>query len=66
MAGEAVRWVTDDSAVHRATASDGAFDSDTQRRGEAFFFTFDREGEYPYFCTLHTNMAGTVVVVAES
>jgi plastocyanin len=61
-AGDTVTWVNDDSTVHTATASDGTFDSDILLRGDTFSFTFDREGEYQYFCDVHPNMVGTVVV----
>lgn len=63
-AGETITWVNDDSAVHTATSNDGTFDSDVLRRGQTFSFTFDKAGEYPYFCAIHPNMIGTVVVVA--
>jgi nitrite reductase (NO-forming) len=31
-------------------------------KGQSFSFTFDKAGEYPYFCEPHPNMVGTVVV----
>ncbi|AIF84540.1 plastocyanin [Candidatus Nitrososphaera evergladensis SR1] len=65
-AGDTVTWVNDDSATHTATSRDGAFDSNPLKRGEVFSHTFDKEGEYPYFCAIHPNMVGTVVVVAPS
>jgi plastocyanin len=61
--GETVTWVNDDSAIHTATSTDGIFDSDILQRGQTFSYTFDKEGEYPYFCTLHPNMVGTVIIV---
>ncbi|MGI0018850.1 MAG: cupredoxin domain-containing protein [Nitrososphaera sp.] len=64
-AGETITWINDDSAVHTVTSSDGAFDSGVLRRGETFSFTFDKEGEYPYFCALHPNMAGTVAAAPD-
>ncbi|MEW6604915.1 MAG: cupredoxin family copper-binding protein [Thermoproteota archaeon] len=63
--GDTITWVNDDSAIHTATASDGTFDSDILRRGETFSFTFDNEGEYPYYCDVHPNMVGTVVVMQD-
>jgi plastocyanin len=60
--GDTVTWVNDDSTVHTATANDGTFDSDILMRGNTFSFTFDKEGEYPYFCDVHPKMVGTVVV----
>jgi plastocyanin len=61
-AGETVTWVNEDSTVHTATANDDKFDSDMLFRGDVFSFTFDGEGEYPYYCDVHPNMIGTVVV----
>jgi plastocyanin len=60
--GETVTWVNDDSAIHTATSTNGTFDSDILQRGQTFSYTFDKEGEYPYFCTLHPNMVGKLVV----
>ena len=63
--GDMVTWINDDSSAHTVTSSnDSTFDSDIMRRGEAFSFTFDNVGEYPYFCTLHPSMIGTVIVTA--
>ena len=63
--GDTVTWINNDSSPHTVTSSnDSAFDSDVLMRGETFSFTFDKEGEYPYFCTLHPSMVGTVIVTA--
>jgi plastocyanin len=65
--GDTVTWINNDSSPHTVTSSSDegniTFDSDVLRRGETFSFTFDQEGEYPYLCTLHPSMIGTVVVV---
>jgi plastocyanin len=63
--GDTVTWINNDSSPHTVTSSskDINFDSDVLRREETFSFTFDREGEYPYFCTLHPSMVGTIVVL---
>jgi plastocyanin len=61
-AGQMVTWVNDDSAIHTVTSTDGTFDSDILQRGETFNHTFDRQGEYPYYCNLHPAMVGTVSV----
>jgi plastocyanin len=60
--GETVTWTNDDSVIHTATSTDGTFDSGIMRNGQSFSYTFDTVGEYPYYCTLHPNMVGTVVV----
>jgi plastocyanin len=63
--GDTVTWINDDSSPHTVTSSNGStLESDIMRRGEAFSFTFDNVGEYPYFCTLHASMVGTVIVTA--
>lgn len=64
--GDTVTWINNDSSPHTVTSSsdDITFDSDVLRRGEIFSFTFDKEGQYPYLCTLHPSMVGTVVVTA--
>jgi len=65
--GDTVTWINNDSSPHTVTTSssssnDSNFDSGVLRNGEAFSFTFDKEGQYSYFCTLHPSMVGTVVV----
>jgi plastocyanin len=66
-AGDTMTWTNNDSTPHTATSGsnakpDGTFDSSTLVQGKSFSFTFEKAGEYPYFCTLHPNMAGTVSV----
>ena len=68
--GDTVTWINNDSSPHTVTSSsssssfeDSNFDSDVLRRDETFNFTFDREGEYPYFCTLHPSMTGKITVL---
>lgn len=60
--GETVTWINDDSGRHTVTSKDGVFDSWMIGKGQSFRFTFDKAGEYPYFCGPHPNMVGTVVV----
>ncbi len=60
--GQTVTWVNDDSVIHTVTSTDGTFDSNILQRAQTFSHTFDREGRYPYYCTLHPTMVGTVSV----
>jgi plastocyanin len=60
--GETVTWINEDSGRHTVTSKDGVFDSGMTGKGQSFSFTFDKAGEYPYFCEPHPNMVGTVVV----
>ena len=66
-AGGTVTWTNNDSTPHTATSGqdgqpDGTFDSGILQQSESFSFVFETAGEYPYFCTLHPNMVGTVSV----
>jgi plastocyanin len=60
--GETVTWINEDSGRHTVTSKDGVFDSGMMGKGQSFSFTFDKAGEYQYFCEPHPNMVGTVVV----
>jgi plastocyanin len=60
--GETVTWINDDSGRHTVTSKDGVFDSGMMGKGQSFSFTFDKAGEYLYFCEPHPSMVGTVVV----
>jgi plastocyanin len=60
--GETVTWVNDDSARHSVTSKERILDSGILAEGQSFSHTFDKAGEYPYFCSPHPTMVGTVVV----
>ena len=67
--GDNVTWVNDDPDPHTVTsgsigAPDAAqeFDSGYMGPNRAFTHRFDEAGEYDYFCIIHPNMVGTVVV----
>ena len=40
----------------------GAFDSGSIEPGKSWRFTAKKAGTYPYLCTLHTTMKGTLRV----
>src|SRR5215207_4125854 len=70
--GNTVTWTNNDSQPHTVTSGsngqpDNKFNSSPNfnpllNPGQTFSFTFTEEGNYPYFCTLHPNMVGTVSV----
>lgn len=52
----------DDGAQHTWTSVDDVFDSGALGTGDTFSFTFDEPGEYPFICSFHPTMGGTLVV----
>lgn len=61
-AGTTVTWTNDDEEPHTVTATGGPFRSATLPTGKTFRYTFAKPGRYPYICTIHPFMRGTVVV----
>jgi plastocyanin len=59
--GDVVVWTNKDPFPHTATAA-GAFDSGSIEPGKSWRFTAKKAGTYPYLCTLHTTMKGTLRV----
>ena len=66
-----VRWTNGDSQVHTVTSGtsdgilgtpDGKFGSEFMNPTDTFVFTFTEAGTFPYFCTPHPWMRGTVTV----
>lgn len=60
--GATVTWTNRHGARHDVVAADGAFESPLFGEGETFSFTFTAAGEYPYVCTIHPGMEGTIIV----
>ena len=68
-AGETVTWKNDDTAIHTATSGkdatpDGKFDTSLVSPGQSSkpIAMPNEPGQYPYFCTLHPWMEGTIIV----
>ena len=59
--GDVVVWTNKDPFPHTVT-SPGAFDSKSIAPGASWRFTARRAGNFPYICTLHSNMKGTLQV----
>ena len=62
--GTTVTWTNNDASMpHTVTAVDGSFDSGQLAAGQSFSYTFDKPGEFEYFCTLHPWMRAKVEVM---
>jgi plastocyanin len=48
--------------VHNVVGAGGLFRSKALDTNDKFSFTFDKSGEYAYFCGLHPFMKGKVIV----
>jgi plastocyanin len=61
-AGTKITWTNRDDIPHTVVSTEGVFKSKVLDTDESFSFTFDKPGTYPYFCSVHPKMTGTVVV----
>jgi len=59
--GESVTWVNKDPFPHTVTAA-GKFDSKSIAANGKWSYRATKTGEFPYICTLHPNMKGTIKV----
>ncbi|APV43377.1 Cupredoxin-like domain-containing protein [Dehalogenimonas formicexedens] len=60
--GTTVTWRNKDSVQHSVTSSNGIFDSGLFNPGGSYTYTFNTAGTYPYYCTIHPGMTGTIIV----
>jgi plastocyanin len=61
-AGTTVTWTNKDGIAHTVTSTTNAFNSGSLGSGKSFSFTFTTAGSYPYYCSIHPTMMGTVTV----
>ena len=64
--GDTITWTNQDIAPHTATAKDGSFDTGTINKNKSGSHTFTKAGTFPYICSIHPSMKGTVTVLASS
>ncbi len=65
--GTTVTWVNMDLVQHTVTAGSeqaptNLFDSHELNHMQSFSYTFNTPGTYSYYCDVHPDMAGTIVV----
>jgi plastocyanin len=67
--GSTVTWVNQDSVEHQiindtsgSNAEGAIFKSTSLPNGASYSFKFDIPGTYPYHCSIHPSMKGTITV----
>jgi plastocyanin len=63
-AGVTTTWTNTDSVSHTVTDSSASptFDSLNIAPGDTYVFTFTTPGTFPYHCSIHPGMTGTITV----
>ena len=60
--GTTVIWTNRDDIPHTVVSDDKVFKSKVLDTDEKFSFTFDKAGNFPYFCSVHPKMTAKVIV----
>ena len=60
--GDRIVWKNDDPFAHTVTSRDGKFDSKDIAAGGPWTYRAAQTGTFPYICTLHRTMKGTLIV----
>ena len=60
--GTTVKWVNHDDIPHIVVNKDKVFRSTALDTDDSYSFTFASAGTFDYFCGLHPNMVGKVIV----
>jgi plastocyanin len=65
-AGTTVVWINHDDIPHTVMSKTFIFKSKALDTDDKFSFTFATPGTFPYFCSLHPHMTGSIVVEADT
>ncbi|WP_223487802.1 cupredoxin family copper-binding protein [Pseudomonas sp. A-RE-19] len=60
--GTKVTWVNDDQVPHTVAETHKVFRSGALDTHDSFSWVFNTPGEFEYFCALHPQMIGKIVV----
>lgn len=63
--GKTVQFINTDEEPHTATAKDGAFDSKGLDTDQTWNYTATKTGTFPYICSIHPFMKGTLTVTSK-
>ena len=61
-----VIWINKDNVSHTVTSTLYLADSGIIKPGDRVKYEFEEEGEYHYYCLIHPEMRGVVIVVDEN
>lgn len=61
--GETAQFINQDEEPHTVTAKDGSFNSKALDTDQTWTYTPTKPGTYPYFCSIHPYMKGTITVM---
>jgi len=60
--GTTVVWTNRDEVAHNVVSRDRLFISPDLEANQRFEFTFKKTGTFDYFCSIHPQMTGRIVV----
>jgi plastocyanin len=60
--GTKVTWVNDDQIPHTVVETNKVFRSGALDTHDSFSYVFNTPGEFEYFCALHPQMIGKIIV----
>ena len=65
--GTTIKWINKDNATHDVISGtpgnpSGLFSSGDMGANAKFTFTFSQAGTFPFFCSHHAGMTGTIIV----
>ena len=63
--GTKVTWTQAGPTEHNTVSKTGVWQSPILQVGDTFSYTFTKPGTYPYWCTIHPDMLGTVIVTTK-
>ena len=63
-AGDTVNWTNNSDAPHTVTSDTGSFNTQQFGEDKTVTLTFRTAGTFPYHCSIHPYMHGTIVVKA--
>ncbi len=60
--GQTVQFINEDEEPHTATSTDGFFNSKALDTNQTWNYTATKPGAFPYICSVHPFMKGTLTV----